>query len=561
MKTASILTIAGVTLVSGAIAYAVYFDSKRRTDAAFRKKLRKDKKKVDKSAASQQAASAAASTASLGPLNITEVELRAAIETVKKEELPASPEAKEQYFMQQVNMGETLCAQGPAFSLTAAMCFFRALRVYPSPVELLMIYQQTVPEPVFKLVVEMTQLDVKTRVEGYWDVFPPKEMNVTAQPVDIESASGAAVRKRVLVATKDFKAGDVIYTEEPVVTALDADLEGKGLYCSHCIRPISPDSAIRPPEGLDKFGPTYCSKECELKSVNQSQGLLFGTTSPVPETELTPEMIAKRAEAQDVFVSRIRAEGKTAALLVARFNTRQVSGELSKMFPGMPGEPATVLGLTDFTIYDHIERLRYLEVTPEEEELVTFRSVLESVLPGLDQFITEERYATLKGQMLYNAYGVYYGEGRDEKPDDGLRPEDKERTRCAVGTARQVGSAFYFVSSYCQHDCDPSARAVFTDTATLRLTATRDIASGEEITVAYVDTTAHPDESVVDARRRRRMELARGWRFPCPCKRCQAEAPAEAEREPAIEDESKIEPAFERKEEEDKETFQAAIDE
>lgn len=31
------------------------------------------------------------------------------------------------------------------------MCFFRALRVYPSPVELLMIYQQTVPEPIFKV--------------------------------------------------------------------------------------------------------------------------------------------------------------------------------------------------------------------------------------------------------------------------------------------------------------------------------------------------------------------------------------------------------------------------
>ena len=40
MMTSSILTIAGVTLVSGAIAYAVYFDNKRRNDAAFRKKLR-----------------------------------------------------------------------------------------------------------------------------------------------------------------------------------------------------------------------------------------------------------------------------------------------------------------------------------------------------------------------------------------------------------------------------------------------------------------------------------------------------------------------------------------
>ena len=164
------------------------------------------------------------------------------------------------------------------------------------------------------------------------------------------------------------------------------------------------------------------------------------------------------------------------------------------------------------------------------------------------------------------------------QPDDGLRPEDKERTRSAVGTSRQVGSAFYVVSSYvrllfpsrtkfaeylfqCQHDCDPNARPVFTDSATLRLTATRDIKEGDDITVAYVDTTAQPDESIVDARRRRRMELARGWRFPCTCKRCHAEAPTEAEKhEEAIKDESKVAPAVERKEEEDKQTFEATID-
>ena len=63
----------------------------------------------------------------MGPLNITEVELRAAIETVKKEELPATPEAKEGYFMQQVNMGETLCAQGiPLHDATRGFCSHHA---------------------------------------------------------------------------------------------------------------------------------------------------------------------------------------------------------------------------------------------------------------------------------------------------------------------------------------------------------------------------------------------------------------------------------------------------
>lgn len=49
---------------------------------------------------------------------------------------------------------------GETFYLPAALSFYRALRVYPSPVELIMIYQKTVPEPVFKIVMEMTSLDV-----------------------------------------------------------------------------------------------------------------------------------------------------------------------------------------------------------------------------------------------------------------------------------------------------------------------------------------------------------------------------------------------------------------
>jgi mitochondrial import receptor subunit TOM20 len=41
--------------------------------------------------------------------------------------------------------------QGPMFYLPAALHFYRGLRVYPSPVELIAIYQNTVPEPVFKV--------------------------------------------------------------------------------------------------------------------------------------------------------------------------------------------------------------------------------------------------------------------------------------------------------------------------------------------------------------------------------------------------------------------------
>lgn len=41
--------------------------------------------------------------------------------------------------------------------------------------------------------------------------------------------------------------------------------------------------------------------------------------------------------------------------------------------------------------------------------------------------------------------------------------------------------------------------------------------------MAYVDVSQRPDESVIDARRRRRQELARGWKFACECPKCAAD--------------------------------------
>jgi hypothetical protein len=46
---------------------------------------------------------------------------------------------------------------------------------------------------------------------GYYEVFPPKRMNVSTKTVEVTDSSGATVLKRILVADKDFTAGEVIY--------------------------------------------------------------------------------------------------------------------------------------------------------------------------------------------------------------------------------------------------------------------------------------------------------------------------------------------------------------
>jgi import receptor subunit TOM20 len=77
----------------------------------------------------------------------------------------------------------------------------------------------------------------------------------------------------------------------------------------------------------------------------------------------------------------------------------------------------------------------------------------------------------------------------------------------------------------------------------MHLVATRDIKAGDEITVSYVDASVHDDEDVIQARYRRRKELARGWRFACQCDRCVKEAPSPSagEKDLELKDESKVE--------------------
>lgn len=48
-------------------------------------------------------------------------------------------------------------------------------------------------------------------LSGYYDAFPPKAMNVAVNTVDVPDGSGNLMRKKVLVVTKDFDAGELIY--------------------------------------------------------------------------------------------------------------------------------------------------------------------------------------------------------------------------------------------------------------------------------------------------------------------------------------------------------------
>jgi mitochondrial import receptor subunit TOM20 len=135
ISTSTIALASAGILATGAIAYAIYFDHRRRSDPAFRRELRKQHKKLTR--ASEESARAA---------EVAQKErIRAIVAQANEEGFERDPDKTEGYFMQEVARGEAMCTDG-SDPVDAALCFYRALKVYPQPVELISIYDKTVPK-------------------------------------------------------------------------------------------------------------------------------------------------------------------------------------------------------------------------------------------------------------------------------------------------------------------------------------------------------------------------------------------------------------------------------
>lgn len=90
------------TLTAAALAYAVYFDHKRRSDPDFRKKLKKQQKQVSKAAKEEAVA------AEKGQKE----KIRRLVDEANEEGFPKDPEKTEEYFMTVVARGEQMSQDG-----------------------------------------------------------------------------------------------------------------------------------------------------------------------------------------------------------------------------------------------------------------------------------------------------------------------------------------------------------------------------------------------------------------------------------------------------------------
>ncbi|KAL8895306.1 MAG: hypothetical protein Q9207_008222 [Kuettlingeria erythrocarpa] len=160
-------------LATGFLAYAFYFDHKRRTDPEFRKALKRESRRIAKAAKEEAEAQGQQQRR----------EIRKAVDERQEEGFPDNVEEKEAFFMNMVGQGESLQSNGKSLPLgvekqeqkrkqrlvltqgseathiEAALCFYSALKVYPQPGDLIAIYDKTCPKPVIDILAEMVAYD------------------------------------------------------------------------------------------------------------------------------------------------------------------------------------------------------------------------------------------------------------------------------------------------------------------------------------------------------------------------------------------------------------------
>ncbi|KAM7217065.1 Mitochondrial outer membrane translocase complex, subunit Tom20 domain containing protein [Rhypophila decipiens] len=159
-STTTIATTVAV-IAGGFVAYAAYFDYKRRNDPEFRRDLRREYRRqarVNKEKAQAD-------------IQAQRQHVKQAVDEAKEEGFPTSVEEKEAYFLEQVQNGEIL-GQDPANTFEAALAFYKALKVYPTPADLINIYDKTVSKPVLEVLAEMIAYDGTLRIGGAFQAPP-----------------------------------------------------------------------------------------------------------------------------------------------------------------------------------------------------------------------------------------------------------------------------------------------------------------------------------------------------------------------------------------------------
>ncbi|SMN18152.1 similar to Saccharomyces cerevisiae YGR082W TOM20 Component of the TOM (translocase of outer membrane) complex responsible for recognition and initial import steps for all mitochondrially directed proteins [Maudiozyma saulgeensis] len=151
------LAITGIATVMSVAGYAIYFDYQRRNNTEFRKSL---KKKLRKQKKEEQDKKEEAKQTKLQDIR------EFLKDELTRNPIPTDPTQIQNVFSNNVELGEHL-SMTPGNEMEAATKFYKALAVYPKPTDLLGIYQRTIPENIYEIIVLMIAVMPPTNITDF----------------------------------------------------------------------------------------------------------------------------------------------------------------------------------------------------------------------------------------------------------------------------------------------------------------------------------------------------------------------------------------------------------
>ncbi|KLU81991.1 mitochondrial import receptor subunit tom-20 [Magnaporthiopsis poae ATCC 64411] len=161
-----IVTVSATAVVTGLLAYAVYFDYRRRHSPEFRRQLRRNERRQARSE-KENAEAAEAGRLHVIRQIIDEAKASGYPDERRGEGAPPNESGRGEETLLCDGAGANVCRRrcvrrtktAAADPVQVALHFYNALKVYPSPGDLIHIYNNIVPKPILDVLAEMIAYD------------------------------------------------------------------------------------------------------------------------------------------------------------------------------------------------------------------------------------------------------------------------------------------------------------------------------------------------------------------------------------------------------------------
>jgi hypothetical protein len=339
--------------------------------------------------------------------------------------LKLGPEAKQQIFVEMMMRGEFFIQQG---SVDRAVDYLvKGLGMIPNPGEVLMAFEQTLPEPVFKSLLERLQREGRKRVSEYFDSIHREHPQISFASKETKNEmTGHSAERWFMKAARAFAVDEVIFAEQ-------ADL-------------ISPTISY------------YAD------NVSTSQKY----TSESDEARQSFEQLLEHC----------RETGSSAGLLLFTYISLLLDAEMESG-PTVTGVTANTGG-GPFSHYDHLRPAFRQPTASDLKEARLLRAIFIQSNANMQDFLTDDIYAAMKYTMLFNCYG--FGDATSTAMTCG-----GEVVRNLVSTSQAKWIGLFHIASHMDHSCAPNAAVHFSEPdRSITVKAVNPIAAGDAVTVAFL---------------------------------------------------------------------------